>query len=215
MGFSMNTISLFPTIIYSNKINSTSQLEGMSLQSFNRELIKECSRFSEIDKAGKEWCKKHYPNGYTSYGSISNLHEISSTFMTLQKNIDRHVKNYAKALHWDVDPKCLKMVSFWINIMPPKAAHSFHIHPLSVISGTYYVKTPKNCSAITFEDPRLDSFMACPPRTPKAPASLQNHYKVDPKAGQVVLFESWLRHEVPTNTTNDSRISVSFNYNWF
>jgi len=34
-------------------------------------------------------------------------------------------------------------------------------------------------------------------------------------AGQVVLFESWLRHEVPSHPTAAERVSVSFNYNWF
>jgi uncharacterized protein (TIGR02466 family) len=33
-------------------------------------------------------------------------------------------------------------------------------------------------------------------------------------AGAVVLFESWLRHEVPANPGAE-RISVSFNYGWF
>ena len=33
-------------------------------------------------------------------------------------------------------------------------------------------------------------------------------------AGNVILFESWLRHEVPVNQTDDQRISVSFNYAW-
>jgi len=29
------------------------------------------------------------------------------------------------------------------------------------------------------------------------------------------LFESWLRHEVAPNPTDEERISVSFNYSWF
>ena len=35
------------------------------------------------------------------------------------------------------------------------------------------------------------------------------------EAGNVVLFESWLRHEVPPNPVDAERISISFNYNWF
>jgi uncharacterized protein (TIGR02466 family) len=34
-------------------------------------------------------------------------------------------------------------------------------------------------------------------------------------AGQVVLFESWLRHEVASHPTAAERVSVSFNYSWF
>ena len=35
------------------------------------------------------------------------------------------------------------------------------------------------------------------------------------RSGRLVLFESWLRHEVSANLTRAERISVSFNYNWF
>jgi uncharacterized protein (TIGR02466 family) len=35
------------------------------------------------------------------------------------------------------------------------------------------------------------------------------------RAGRVVLFESWLRHEVPPNQARGERVSVSFNYAWF
>jgi len=35
------------------------------------------------------------------------------------------------------------------------------------------------------------------------------------QAGTLVLFESWLRHEVPPNPAASPRISISFNYNWF
>lgn len=29
-----------------------------------------------------------------------------------------------------------------------------------------------------------------------------------------LLWESWLRHEVPMNLAEEERISVSFNYEW-
>ena len=35
-----------------------------------------------------------------------------------------------------------------------------------------------------------------------------------PLPGEVFLWESWLRHEVPVNMADDDRISVSFNYGW-
>jgi len=30
----------------------------------------------------------------------------------------------------------------------------------------------------------------------------------------VILFESWLRHEVVSNRVDAERISISFNFNW-
>ncbi len=200
--------SLFPTFIYAASLTKESTL------GLNKEIAKEAIRYSEIDEEGQLWSLKNYKGGYTSYGSISQLHKISTTFENLEKQINKHVRRFVKHLEMDIDPKELRMSSCWINIMPPDVNHSMHLHPLSVISGTYYVQTPKNCSAIKFEDPRMDSFMASPPRKHNAKLPNQRYHSLDPKAGQVVLFESWLRHEVPRNNSNKERISISFNYDW-
>jgi uncharacterized protein (TIGR02466 family) len=34
------------------------------------------------------------------------------------------------------------------------------------------------------------------------------------RAGELILFESWLRHEVVANPVRSERISISFNYDW-
>lgn len=200
--------SLFPTFIY------CAPLKKQGLSQLNKELKTEALKFAEIDEPGQVWSVKNYKGGYTSYGSISHLHRVSTTFEDLERELDKHVRKFAKHLEMDIDPRELKMTSCWINIMPPDVIHTMHIHPLSVISGTYYVQTPKNCSSIKFEDPRLESFMASPPRKHNAKDHNKRHYSLDPQAGQVVLFESWTRHEVPMNQATKERISISFNYGW-
>jgi uncharacterized protein (TIGR02466 family) len=200
--------NLFPTTIYYSALNAK---DGKQL---HKDLRQESYKFAEIDEAGHAWSEANYKDGYTSYGSIAQLHKVSSTFETLEKEINKHVRKYVKALEMDIDPRELKMTSCWINIMPPNAHHTMHIHPLSVISGTYYVQTPKNCSAIKFEDPRMTSFMATPPRKANAKIANQRFHSVAPQEGNIVLFESWLRHEVPRNETNKERVSISFNYDW-
>ena len=114
----------------------------------------------------------------------------------------------------NITVKDLMMTTCWVNIMPPGVTHSMHIHPLSVISGTYYLQTPKNCSAIKFEDPRMVNFMASPPRKTKAHRDNQRFVSMPAKEGHLVLFESWMRHEVPPNLSKEPRISISFNYDW-
>jgi uncharacterized protein (TIGR02466 family) len=89
--------------------------------------------------------------------------------------------------------------------------HSGHIHPHSVVSGTYYVTIPKGASALKLEDPRLGLMMAAPARRTPDGANPQFVY-VAPAPGTVLLWESWLRHEVPINRAKSKRISVSFNY---
>lgn len=200
--------NLFPSPIYS------ASLAPKGLKQLNNELRDESLKFRKIDDAGREWSEQNYRGGYTSYGSIAHLHRVSTTFENLQKAIDKHVRKYIKYLEMDVNPKQIQMSSCWVNIMPSGSYHTMHIHPLSVISGTYYVQTPKNCGAIKFEDPRMVGFMGSPPRKENAQERNQRFVELKPQAGNVVLFESWMRHEVPQNKSDIERISISFNYDW-
>lgn len=202
------TQSFFPTLIHKAPL----MREGLAR--LNTELLKEIMQLREVDRAGRDWSKTSYPGGYTSYGSMDRLHQFSSTFMDLQKKLDTHVRRYAKAQQWELGGGRLVMTDCWANIMPKGCTHSFHLHPQAVVSGTYYVKTPRGCSGLKFEDPRLSCLMAAPMRSPNAPQAMQPHITLPAVAGQVILFESWLRHEVPTSLIAQERVSISFNYHW-
>jgi uncharacterized protein (TIGR02466 family) len=170
------------------------------------ELIRTSLKISEIDEAGKKWSKKNYGQGYTSYGSLSRLHEQFSVFDVLKKKLDAEVARYAKAAEMKFETGELLLSSLWVNVMPKACYHAFHLHPLSVVSGTYYVSVPKGTSPLRIEDPRASLMMAAPPR--------QTQTDLHPKNGDVILFESWLKHEVPPHQSAEPRISVSFNYDW-
>ena len=102
--------------------------------------------------------------------------------------------------------------SLWVNVMEKGAVHTPHIHPHSVISGTYYVTVPPKSGAIRFEDPRLPMMMAAPLRKSNARPENRSFVDVTPKLGMLLLWESWLRHGVEPNAAHSKRISVSFNY---
>ncbi|MFO1406395.1 MAG: TIGR02466 family protein [Steroidobacteraceae bacterium] len=205
----MPTRSLFPTLVYEGR------LANAGWQAFNRRLEHECRQTREDDVAGRRWSATRYPGGYTSYGSLCRMHTLSPTFATLERKLRRHVAAYARALELDLEGRELSMTDCWINIMPRLTVHGLHLHPLSTISGTYYVRTPRGAPGLKFEDPRLDRYMAAPPRRAGARAELQPWFTVPAVAGKFVLFESWLRHEVPPNPVAVERISISFNYGWF
>jgi uncharacterized protein (TIGR02466 family) len=173
-----------------------------------------CLGIAEDDTAGQNWCEKHQFPGYTSYASLNDLPWRFPIFKDLVKALDGHVAAFAKDLQFDLGAKKLKLDSLWINILPQGGIHTGHIHPHSVISGTTYVTMPKGASAIKFEDPRLPMMMAAPPRKAKAREDNRSFVYVAPAAGDVLLWESWLRHEVPMNMAGDDRISISFNYGW-
>jgi uncharacterized protein (TIGR02466 family) len=181
---------------------------------FNAELEDACRMLADEDLAGQAWCREHRYGGYTSYASLDDLPMRASIFEDLKRKLDKHAGAYAKALHLDLGRRKLKLDSLWVNILKPGAAHSGHIHPHSVLSGTVYVAIPKGASALKLEDPRLPLMMAAPPREADAPEDARSFVYLQPEAGTVLMWESWLRHEVPANAARKERISVSFNYAW-
>ena len=205
----MSTIkSYFVTPIYHASLSDL----GTTLD--NQELVSSCWSIAEDDEAGQEWCDENGYPGYTSYASLTDLGWRFPIFADLIKILDQHVAAFVQELDFNLDGRELKLEDIWINILPEGGTHSSHIHPHSVISGTTYVSMPDGASAIKFEDPRLPMMMAAPARKKDAREGLRQFIYMAPQVGDVLLWESWLRHEVPLNTAEDERISVSFNYSW-
>lgn len=203
----MSVRAVFPTLVYD------ANLQRAGGTAFNRQLLRECAQYRADDAAGRAWSDERYHGGYTSYGSLNRMHRLSPTFALLERRLQRHVQAFARALEFDLEQRDLVMTDCWVNVMPRGVTHGLHLHPLSTISGTYYVRTPRGVPGLKIEDPRLDRYMAAPPRTPAARA--QPWLTLPVAAGTVVLFESWLRHEVPPNPVLAERVSISFNYHWF
>ena len=205
----MSTIdSLFVTRIYRTQLSELGKPVDIS------DLETSCYSIAEDDEAGQEWCAENGYPGYTSYASLNDLPYRFPIFKDLVKVLDKHVATFARDAEFDLGDKALKLDSLWINILPEGGIHTGHIHPHSVISGTTYVSVPAGTSAIKFEDPRLAMLMAAPPRIKDARPEMRTFHYVTPEAGDILLWESWLRHEVPMNMAEDDRISVSFNYAW-
>lgn len=204
----MTLHSLFPTLVYA------ASLQSRGARDFNRQLLKECLQLKQDDAGGRRWSAKNYPGGYTSYGSAHRLQKISPTFEALRRKLQRHVKAFSAAAQWDLTGRELAMTDCWVSIMPRHVVHGLHLHPLSALSGTYYVEVPSGSPGLKFEYPRLDRFMAAPPRKVNARMENRPWVTLPATAGRLFLFESWLRHEVAPNPVAAERVSVSFNYSW-
>ncbi len=198
--------SLFVTKLYRAALEEAPAL--------NDDLLKSCRAIAADDAAGQAWSKAHGYKGYTSYASLNDLPMRDPTFAALKKALDKHAAAFAKALHLDLGGRKLKLDSLWINVLEPGGVHTGHIHPHCALSGTYYVDVPKGTSALKLEDPRLPMMMAAPSRAEDAPESERSFVYVAPRAGEVLLWESFVRHEVPANSAKKARVSVSFNYHW-
>jgi len=200
--------SLFATRLYHAKLSSL----GAKIDA--DELDRSCYAIAQDDEAGQDWCEENGYPGYTSYASLSDLPWRFPIFADVVKALDAHVAAFAEDLQFDLGDKKLQLEDIWINILPEGGIHTSHIHPHSVISGTTYVAMPDGASALKLEDPRLPMMMAAPTRVKDARDELRTFYYAKPEVGDVLLWESWLRHEVPMNMSEDDRVSVSFNYSW-
>ena len=199
----MTTRSLFATRFYEGALADDALLE---------DLDHSCRTLAEDDAAGLTWSKAHGYRGYTSYASLDDLPQRDPVIGELVRRLGKHVAAFARDCAFDLGGRKLKLDSLWVNILKPGGTHSGHIHPHSVVSGTVYIAVPPGSGALKFEDPRLAMMMAAPTRRDDAPEDLRSFVYAEPATGSVLLWESWLRHEVMPNAAKEDRISISFNY---
>ncbi|MBR9834774.1 MAG: hypothetical protein GYB42_06205 [Alphaproteobacteria bacterium] len=195
-------MSLFPTLVHTARAEDT----------FIPILEEACWMIEDGDMAGHDWCEREGYPGYTSYASLDDLPQRAPAFADLVDMLDREAEKFAAALHWDIGAARLKLDSLWINILGEGGHHSGHIHPNSVLSGTIYVAMPDGAGGLKLEDPRLVMMMAAPQLTKDAPETVKRFFYLQPRPGDIVIWESWLRHEVMTSQNEEARITVSFNY---
>ncbi|HYJ29001.1 MAG TPA: TIGR02466 family protein [Allosphingosinicella sp.] len=199
----MTSRSLFATLFYEGALDNDRLVT---------ELEEACLAIAAQDAAGRRWSRDHGYRGYTSYASLNDLPRRDPRFAELVRGLDRHVAAFAAECAMDLGGRRLKLDSLWVNVLKPGGAHSGHLHPHSIVSGTVYVAVPPGSGALKLEDPRLPMMMAAPQRRDDAPETLRTFVHAEPSPGRVFLWESWLRHEVAAGTGRGERISISFNY---
>ena len=196
------TRSLFVTHLYEAEIGDDALLG---------ELAHSIRTLAQDDEAGRRWSRECGYKGYTSYASLNDLPKRDPAFADLARALKPHVARFAKECAFKLE-RPLKLDSLWVNLLPANGAHRAHIHPHSILSGTLYVDVPKGSGSIAFEDPRLPLMMAAPPRIDGAAEELRTIVSIEPRAGMLLLWESWLRHEVLAGSGRGERLSISFNF---
>ena len=198
----MTVRNLFVTPLYEAQIADEALLA---------ELAHSIRSLAEDDEAGQRWSKEHRYAGYTSYASLNDLPKRDPVIGELVKSLRKHAAAFAYGCAFDL-PRKPRLDSLWVNLLRGSGHHSAHIHPHSTISGTLYVEVPKGSGAIRFEDPRLPMMMAAPTRQANSPEELQPFVTVEPYPGLLLMWESWLRHEVLPAAAKGDRLSISFNF---
>lgn len=199
----MGLRTLFPTLLYESRLPDPALVADLEAAAWMLE---------DGDTAGADWCATEGYPGYTSYASLDDLPTRATAFALLKSHLDREAEHFAHALGWDMAGFRLELSALWVNILAEGGVHPGHIHPGSVISGTVYVAMPEGASRLRLEDPRLAMMMAAPqPRDDAAEAQRRFVY-LAPAPGDVLMWESWLRHEVTAHESETPRVSISFNY---
>jgi uncharacterized protein (TIGR02466 family) len=198
----MSTRNLFATHLYQAAIED---------QALLGDLAHSIRTLAADDEAGKRWSRDKCYRGYTSYASLNDLPRRDPAFADLQRMLQRHASAFAQDLAFELDRKP-RLDSLWVNLLKPGGHHSAHIHPHSILSGTLYVEVPAKSGSIQFEDPRLPMMMAAPMRRDDAPEEMRAFVAIEPAAGMLLMWESWLRHEVLPGRAKGDRLSISFNF---
>lgn len=151
-----------------------------------------------------------------SWHSALDLHERPS-FEPLVAEVLGAARGIGEDLEFD--PAYPFVVdNMWTIINPRHGSNRSHIHPRVQLSGVYYIQAPPQCGRICFADPRMQA-QILPPRLSAAGRARPHNWSevaFEPIAGRLILFPSWLAHEVEPNLTTldgeaGERIIVSFN----
>jgi len=184
----------FPTIIYIKDLPNALQL--------NQYLEQKIIQWSQQDK-GEQKTNAGGWHSKTDMNKKEEYNPLTKELFNMQNEI------YQKE-HLSLKPVLGNM---WANINYPGNFNRPHLHPNSLFSGVYFIKTPQKSGNFMIYEPRPGVQYTMPNRKEvKLPPELWREVQYEPVAGRCIMFPSWLWHEVKPNQSNDIRISVSFNF---
>ena len=181
----------FPTHVY-----------GKDVQLDNNKLAQDIINWSNQDKGVQKTNHKGW-HSTTDMGNKPEYQLLVTELLRMQKEIydNEHIDRYAR------------LGNMWANINPPGGMNMPHLHPNALFSGVYYVKSQPQSGRLKIYDPRPGIQTNMPIRKPGNPGKdLWREAILEPVVGRIIMFPAWLWHSVEENTSNDIRISVSFNF---
>jgi len=151
----------------------------------------------EVDDYGNnafyEWQSKGFDN--KTRGMDGDLH-----FKALVKILSKAARTYLKHLgKGHLVPSSGMEIFVWASVHSRGSGHLTHVHPGSLLSGVYFSQVPPSAGRLLLEDPR----------GPLPP--FHDRFTVVPTTGDLVMFPSWLPHQVTSTVSDEPRVSWSFN----
>ena len=181
----------FPTLVY-----------GKDVQLNNNQLAQDIVNWSNQDKGVSK-------TNYKGWHSTTDMHK-KSEYSPLVTELYRMQKEIYDNEHLD---RHAILGNMWANINPPGGSNNPHLHPNSLFSGVYYVKSQPKSGRLKLIEPRPGVHVMMPSKKPGNPGiDFWREVHIEPIVGRIIMFPAWLWHSVEENKSNDIRISVSFNF---
>ena len=148
--------------------------------------------------------------------SIRNGWQSNNVDDVILNPLKSEILNYTKEFKSYLKIICnFRITNMWININNNAGMNLEHRHPNSILSGVYYVRCNDTNGNLYFSNPNPveydwgNDISIYEDITDNIVAS--NGWAFVPEEGNLYLFPSWAKHGVISNTTNNNRISISFN----
>ena len=168
----------------------------------NKSMATYCNSLKRKDKGRKI----SNEGGWQSNNLTGEHPKLNALFLAIEHNAN----TFAKELELKTP---LVIDNIWININDYKSYNVRHRHVGAILSGVYYVSTPKDCGNIVFCNPDQSiEYDWAEYNHNKYNSYTSGRYWKEARANQLYLFPSWLFHEVePNKNKKENRISISFN----
>ena len=192
-------------IIHKLFVSPVFQFKIENYETLNKELSE---YIYDLKKNDAEGIQRSNVNGWHSKNFKIEKNNTPYNFV---KAIHGHVKEViVEGFGWKYVPEKVGMSEIWAIINKKGTFNKSHNHPGSYLSAAYYVKAPKNCGNINFYDPNeIKKFNS--PAIENLTELSTSGFSIKPEEGNLLIFPSYLYHDVGKNLSDDDRIVISFN----
>ena len=192
-----NVYELFPDPIFHYKLENYKQI--------NKELLNYILELQKKDKKGNNRSNRggwHSPN----FDLVNPGPPIN--FINSFKDFLKHI--IEDEIGWEYIPNKQRVVAMWAIINKKNSYNVKHNHQNCYLSAVYYIKKPENSGDITFIDPKqVRTYRS--PRIENYTEYSREAVTIKPEEGDLIVFPSYLYHEVGVNLSDKDRVIISFN----
>ena len=194
----MQYIDMFPTPVYASvELDLRNQILPVAEDYINRH--------------GSPY--RDQPNYISTYND--DVAGVKQKFDDRLDPLTDYIQSASKKYFEDISIEPMKFSLYYLfNKISFGGEHSLHAHPQSILSGVFYLKIPENAPPIIFNDPRGHYKYINYPTIfggPREKYKLLSEYVINPKEGMLIMWPSWLEHQVLPSKSSEERIAVAFN----